>query len=123
MRQRHPGLHAKHLRVERTEAHGAREKLDGLVRIAALGAQESAEEPGRRQVRIERERPVDECHAVVEVAAEMREGMAAPGEGYRVVLAEFDGPAGEARASAISCVRSVIQPLTLRQKWHQAAIA
>ena len=25
--------------------------------------------------------------------------------------------------SAISCARSVIQPLTLRQKWHQAAIA
>ena len=25
--------------------------------------------------------------------------------------------------SEISCVRSVIQPLTLRQKWHQAAIA
>jgi hypothetical protein len=98
MRQGHSGLHSKHLRVERTEAHRTRKKLDRLVRVASQGSQEPAEEPSRRKVWIEHERPVDQCDTAVEVTDEMRERVPGSGQGDCVVLAELDCAAGEASA-------------------------
>ena len=60
--------------------------------------------------------------AAIEVAGEMGERMAASRQRDRVVSPKFDGPAGQARALGDLPFGSVIQPLTLRQKWHQAAM-
>ena len=59
---------------------------------------EAAEIPGGRQVGIEHQRPVEQCDAAVEVAAEMAERVAAAREGDRIVLAQLHRPAGQASA-------------------------
>src|SRR6516225_2130743 len=53
MRRRQSGLHAVELGVEWAQPDGVREVLDGGVRLAVPGPQESGEEPGRREIAIE----------------------------------------------------------------------
>ena len=57
MRQRHPGLHPEHFRIQRAQANGMREMLDRGVRFTAEDAQETAEEPGGGEVGIEQHAP------------------------------------------------------------------
>ena len=83
---------------QRAQSHRAPEILDGAVAIALPDSQETAEEPGGRQIWIEHQRPVEQGDAAIEVAGEMGERMAASRQRDGVVAAEFDGPAGEARA-------------------------
>src|SRR5690606_11452563 len=98
MRQRHSRLHAKHLRIERAEAHGTRKILDRTIRIATLGSQEAAKEPGSRQVGIESKSPVNERNAQLEVPRQMRKRVAASRESDGVFLAKLNGSAGKACA-------------------------
>ena len=76
MRRRRSRLHAKHFRVEGAQAHEAREVLDRSVRFAAPDAQEPAEQPCRREIRIEHKRPVDQCNAAIMVTDKIAERMA-----------------------------------------------
>ena len=71
MRRRHSGLHSVDFRIERAEAHGPLKMLDGAVGFAVPDPQKSAEEPGRRQVGIEHQRPVEQGDAGIEVAGEV----------------------------------------------------
>ena len=74
------------------------EVLDGGVGLAAPGPQKAAEKPGRREIRIEHERPVEQGDAAVEVAGEMGERMPAAGERDRIVPAQLDGAARQTGA-------------------------
>src|SRR6516225_9692835 len=98
MRRRQSGLHAVELGVEWTQPHGVREVLDGGVRLAVPGSQESGEEPGRREIGIEHERPVEQGDAAGDVTGEVGERMPAAGERDRIVPAQVDGPARQAGA-------------------------
>ena len=97
MRRRHSGLHPVGFRIERAEAHGALEMLDGVVGFAVPDPQKSAEKPGRRQIRIEHHRAVEQGDAGIEIAGEMRQRVAASRQRDRIVAAEFDSPAGQPR--------------------------
>ncbi len=90
MRRSHPGLHPVVFRIERTKAHGTLEMRNGVVGLSEPDPQKSAEKPGRRQIGIEHHSPVEQGNAGIEIAAEMRERMAATGQRHRVVPAEFD---------------------------------
>ena len=68
------------------------------VRLAVPGPQESGEEPGRRQIGIEHERPVEQGNAAGKVIGEVGERMPAAGERYCIVPAQVDGPARQAGA-------------------------
>jgi hypothetical protein len=63
MRRCQSGLHTVELGVEWTEPHGVREALDGGVRLAVPCSQKSGEKPGRREIGIEHERPVEQGDA------------------------------------------------------------
>src|SRR5262249_28426229 len=70
MRRRQSGLHAVEFWVEWAQPHGVREVLDGGVWLAVPGPQESGEEPGRREIGIEYERPVEQGEAAGDVTGE-----------------------------------------------------
>src|SRR5262245_38939374 len=98
MRRRQSGLHAVELGVEWAQPHGVSEVLDGSVWLAVPGPQESGEEPGRREVGIEYERPVEQGDAASDVIGEDGERMPAAGERDRIVPAQVDGPVRHAGA-------------------------
>jgi hypothetical protein len=93
MRRRQSGLHAIELGVKWAQPHGVREALDGGVRLAVPGPQESGEEPGRREIGIEHERPVEQGAAAGDVIGEVGERMPAAGERDRIAAAQVDGSA------------------------------
>ncbi len=97
MRHRHAGLHAEHLRVQRTQAHRTFEALDCVIRFAPPDSQEAAKEPCGREVLVKQQRPVDQRDAAIEIAGKMRQRMAASCERDCVVLANLDGPASQPR--------------------------
>src|SRR5262249_41710998 len=74
------------------------EVLDGGLRLAVPGPQESGEEPGRREIGIEYERPVEQGDAAGDVTGEVGERMPAAGERDGIVPAQVDGPARQAGA-------------------------
>jgi len=102
MRHRHSGLHSIHLGVEGAQTHRALEVLCGAVRLPVPDSQESAQEPGRREIWVEPERPVDQGNATVEVACEVAERMGASRKRDGVVFAQLDGPTGNRAPSATS---------------------
>ncbi len=59
MRVRRRSLHVGDERIERAQAHGAREVFDGHVRVAEPHSCPTAVEPRPCNVRIERNRPID----------------------------------------------------------------
>ena len=59
---------------------------------------ESGEEPGRREIGIEHERPVEQGDAAGDVIGEVGERMPAAGERDRIVPTQVDGPARQAGA-------------------------
>ena len=54
--------------------------------------------PGRCEVRIEHQSPVDQCSPAIDVVSEMGERMAASREGDGIVLAQLRGPASQSGA-------------------------
>ena len=91
-------LHREHERIERAQAHRARQMLDRHVRLAAAKSpHRSAGIPRDGQVRIENERPVDERDGSFEIAGDITERKPAESERDRVVLAEFRRPPGQPR--------------------------
>src|SRR5438132_89509 len=79
--------HAEHLRIERTETHRARKKIDGGVGVTAQRSEKATQEPGWRQVRVEHQRLVNQRDAAIHLAGEMGKRMSAPRERDGVVLA------------------------------------
>src|SRR5258708_38721332 len=97
MAGRHSGMHSVQYRVQWNETDRVSEVCDCIIRIAAPDPHETGEEPGSRQIGIERLRPVEQDDAAIEVAGEMGESMAGPRQRDRIVHAELDGAAGEPR--------------------------
>src|SRR5512138_764787 len=90
MRERHPGVHAKHLDVERAETHGMLETFDRFVGRALPDPQESPQEPSRSEIGIQQQRSIKEIDPHVEIAGEVSESMTTACECYRVALPQVD---------------------------------
>src|SRR5262249_49907288 len=98
------GLHAVDLGVEWAQPDSVCEMLDGGVRLAVPGPKESGEEPGRREIGIEYERPVEQGDAAGDVIGEDGERMPAAGERDRIVPAPGrrpGAPSGHPRRSRL----------------------
>src|SRR6266536_2478880 len=72
MRKRHRGLHQTDARIERAQADGARQVLDRDDRLAEQYSHPGAVIPRRREVWIERERPIDATGTAFDIADDVR---------------------------------------------------
>src|ERR1700743_2232749 len=97
MCDRHSRLHPNHFRVQRAQAHGMRKALDRAIRLTSAPPLEGAQKQCRCEIRIKYQRPVEQCDAAVEFAAKMTQGMTAPCQCDRVVLAQFHRAVRQAR--------------------------
>src|SRR5262245_32540934 len=66
------------------------------IRFAAADLQPAAGAPCSRQVRIENQRALDECHTIVKVPDNIAEAMAAVGERDRVIPSQLGRPSSQA---------------------------
>src|SRR3954471_10374719 len=98
MRQRHSGLHSKHLGIDRAQAYGVFKAIDGFLGLASKESQVATEEPCRGKIRVEHERSIQKIDPRIEVSAEMSKGMSAAGKGDGIALAEIDSTTRQARA-------------------------
>jgi hypothetical protein len=64
---RHASVHAEHVRIERTQAHGTRDVLKCEVRLASPDPQPGTKRPSLRCVGIDRQSPIHESRSVVEL--------------------------------------------------------
>jgi hypothetical protein len=88
-------LHVSDERIDRAQAHGVREVLDGRVRLAEPHSCPTAVEPRPCNVRIERNRPIDQGYPSGQVVNHVGEREPGGAERDRVVLAQRRGAAGE----------------------------
>ena len=82
MREDESHLHDENERIERAQPQRAFEWTDRLVRLPEKDFDKAFETPGGSEIRIERERPIDQRHAVIELADD--EGQRKPGLGERI---------------------------------------
>src|SRR5262249_23521333 len=95
---RHPVLNHRDMRIKRAQAQCAIKALYRCIRFTDPGLDPAAEPPCRREVWIERERPINKSHTSVEVATEGGQCNPAGCKGDCVVLAQLDGPPGQPHA-------------------------
>src|SRR6266436_9628881 len=84
-------------RIEAAQTHSTCQVLDRQVRLAEPCSDPTAGNPRRRQIWIEHERPVDEGSSGIELADDVGESKAAPGERHRVILVQLYRPSSQAR--------------------------
>ena len=78
MSKRSSGLHRNHLRVKRTEAHGASEMFNRYLRLATMNSHPPTGVPGSRQIWIEDERAIHKGRSVIQVSDHVRERVGTP---------------------------------------------
>src|SRR5690606_36051748 len=88
MRERNTRVHAKHLDIERAQAHGMLETLDRLVGRASPEPQERPEKPCRHEIGLQHQRLVQKIDPHIEIASEVSERMTAACERHGVALPE-----------------------------------
>ncbi|WP_208645056.1 hypothetical protein [Rhizobium gallicum] len=107
-------LPSKQARIKWAQAHGKRSVFDGLVRLAQASFHPAADAQSSGQIRVESKRAIDASRTVIEVTTNVAEDVSAVGERNRTSLPSSTALLASRVASAISCARSIIQPLLFR---------
>lgn len=98
MRERDPGVHHIHERIDWTQAHDAAQVLKRQLRFAVAVSDEARAVRCLRQVGIEGERSIDESGGPTDVAKDAKARIPSAGERDRVILAKLDGPINQPRS-------------------------
>ena len=109
MSQSHPGLHTRHLCVQRTQPYSLRKAFDGIVWFPKGNSLESTEVPCCQQVGVKHQCPLKQCNATIEVASKMAKGVTAARESDGVVLPKFDCPLSQS-GTLLSLLRLISHP-------------
>src|SRR5262245_47063957 len=75
-------------RIPRTQPHRPLDASDRLVRLAEIDTDEPAQHPADSEIRIDRERLIDERHPIVELADNKGQRMPASRKRDRIILAQ-----------------------------------
>ena len=77
------------------EAQRGLDMRDRNVRLARLHSEDAADVPGAREIRVEREGTVDQCHHGADVLAKIGQRLGGIRQDARVVARYFKSPSGE----------------------------
>jgi hypothetical protein len=87
---------------------------DRNVRLARLHSEGAADVPGAREIRVEREGTVDQCHHGADVLAKIGQRLGSIREDARVVARHFEGSPGE--INTLQTVRRRIVAATVKKQ-------
>src|SRR5262245_19020079 len=86
------------VRTKWAETHPPCDPFDCVVLLSAPNPDEPTEIPASGKVGIQHQRPVKQCNAAVQIAAQVRQDMSACCQSDGIVLAQFHRATGKARA-------------------------
>src|SRR5215475_10078829 len=95
MSPRDPEVCHTHQRIAWAQAYGARKVFSGQLQLAENDLYPAAHPPRQCQVRIDRERPIDERGAGAEVVDQIGERKPGPAQGDRVVVTNLGRTSSE----------------------------